>query len=948
MQQIKKVWHYLVIEPFTWIFFCFFQPNRFSREYKRADSATRVISMLRLALPLFLISYLFAIIISIFIQYFLPILEPAYFSVDGGFVLAPNADLFLLAMAWATFLGILFGMSLGVGWDIGWGIAIGCALGIVTGITWYSFYSSIEGASEIFVVVYAGGLAGIFAGGSVLSIERINRAFIRIMTSGIMGGIMGGVAGTIATVIAAFVSKHDITSHILLGTIWGIVTGMLMNAGRNVSNIFRGKEEYNVHIGSSLNFLESVMLGIGSGTVGGIGVNALIDITRGIFAGVGRVASVNVIGIEVAIVAGIIGGIASNKSKNVVGRITLTIFMATLLATLVTLMLTAIVNSEGSVGAGIIVGIAFIVSYIPGYYRLPLYPVSGFSGLRAYLASRKNPLQVFTYLHRCSLYWDEYIYFPLLGLKQMLLIAAELNTEQALEEIGFIVAERPQQINAARAASLEIAIRDLEMRDNLRDIAHASQRLAEILPQEMGLVDPRWVTPFARLNDASRDAASYCSPLGWQARREALKSVIGHLKKVYPNTAFGDAQLNKRLGEIVNTWRAVVQDELEALEESPEKTSQTENPYNPGPILELRDSLFVGRRDLAQQLGEALGRGRRRPTFLLNGERRMGKSSTLKQLPDLLGAHYLPISYDLQIRGISSSAAAFLGALAEEIYRAMSVRGMRIKRMEYERLQEASQQNEATVYHVFDEWLKRLEKVLEHEDRTLLFAFDEFEKLEEAGQDGYLNLRLLLDWFRSVIQNRPRLALLFSGTHTFGDLRTNWAGYFVNVQTLKVSFLHPAEAQQLITQPVPGFPGEQIFGEGVVEEIICLTNCHPFLVQAVCSALMDHLNAEKRNRAEISDVAIAVNQVLNNWWSTYFRDLWERTDDDQRACLIALTKMDKGDILHIEQQSGLEGKRVHCALEALLERDLVLLDEQGNYCITAPIFRNWVTRSDYG
>ena len=73
------------------------------------------------------------------------------------------------------------------------------------------------------------------------------------------------------------------------------------------------------------------------------------------------------------------------------------------------------------------------------------------------------------------------------------------------------------------------------------------------------------------------------------------------------------------------------------------KKSPIDNPYIPGQALELRNSLFVGRQDLVQQLGEALSRGTYQPTFLLTGERRMGKTSTLKQLSDLLGARYFPI-----------------------------------------------------------------------------------------------------------------------------------------------------------------------------------------------------------------------------------------------------------------------------------------------------------------
>ena len=109
------------------------------------------------------------------------------------------------------------------------------------------------------------------------------------------------------------------------------------------------------------------------------------------------------------------------------------------------------------------------------------------------------------------------------------------------------------------------------MRDTIRAISQASQRLTEILPQEAELIDPRWVTPFARLSDASRNAARYYSPLGRQARRDALEEMITNLESVYPYTAFKDTTLAKRLGEVVNTWRNVAHAEQQRLEQEFEK-----------------------------------------------------------------------------------------------------------------------------------------------------------------------------------------------------------------------------------------------------------------------------------------------------------------------------------------------------------------------------------------
>jgi predicted transcriptional regulator len=169
----------------------------------------------------------------------------------------------------------------------------------------------------------------------------------------------------------------------------------------------------------------------------------------------------------------------------------------------------------------------------------------------------------------------------------------------------------------------------------------------------------------------------------------------------------------------------------------------------------------------------------------------------------------------------------------------------------------------------------------------------------------------------------------------------SWAGYFVNAQTLKVGFLQKAEAYRLITRPVPDYPSEQILGEEVVEEIIRVTGCHPFLVQAVCSKLIDLLNIDNRDWAELPDVAEAMHQVLESWWDTYFQDLWERTSQEQKLCLFALQKHRCSTIQEIVQQSQLEEKTVRYTLNILLRRDLVLRDHD-SYQISAPIFEEWV------
>ncbi len=734
---------------------------------------------------------------------------------------------------------------------------------------------------------------------------------------GLVGGIGLGLAGGINLGLASGISfglvigsiDSSVEAHILGGIAGGLViTCMLSVAGGRAGN--------------------AVVLGIIAGVVAGVTTGVVTNLTL----------RHDVADMIIACMVGMIAGITVSRRKarplggaHPRGR-----------SLLIGVILTGVVSVLDTWTGGVVFALTFLLIF----YRLPLYLVSGFSSWKALLASRKQPSHVFTYLQGSSLYWDEYVYLPLPGLKQMLTIAAEQNVARALEEVTFIVMERPLQIEAARFASLDIAFHDLEMRDTLRDIAGASLRLSEIFPHGTGLIDPQWSMVLVRLHDASQNAAQACSPLGWQARHNALEAMLINLKRIHPHTAFNDVDMNRRLASIITIWQEAALRELRALEKAPEKTRRISNPYNPGPALERHNKLFVGRYNLASQLGEALARRDHRPTFLLHGERRMGKSSVLKHLPDLLGARFLPVFYDLQSPDSTSSIAAFLGVVAEEIVLVMETRGLKAKKLEYERLKEACRENEAAAYYVFNKWLRGIKKTLEREDRILLLMFDEFEKLDSAGRQQHLHLELLLNWFRSIMQHHPRLTLLFSGVQTFGDMGMSWAGYFVNVQTLKVSFLQPSEAHQLITQPIQSIPTEQIFGQGVIEEILRVTNCHPFLVQALSSALIDALNSRRRNQIEIQDVAKAINAVFKNWGSTYFRDLWDRTDAVQRVCLSTLKRQGSGDLSSIEQQSGLDRQTIYRAVEILLDRDLVRINEQDTYQLAAPIFYEWVERNE--
>src|SRR5947209_19780823 len=71
MTQLQRVWNMLAAEPCTWIFYCFFQPTRFRKEWEIQDVRKRVLPMLRLILPMVLISFALSVALALLVHFLL-------------------------------------------------------------------------------------------------------------------------------------------------------------------------------------------------------------------------------------------------------------------------------------------------------------------------------------------------------------------------------------------------------------------------------------------------------------------------------------------------------------------------------------------------------------------------------------------------------------------------------------------------------------------------------------------------------------------------------------------------------------------------------------------------------------------------------------------------------------------------------------------------------------
>ncbi len=1002
----RWAWYDLLVrEPWTWLFIALFQPQRFRRESGNLEHTLRISQMLRLALPLFLC----ALLVTLITELLFIVIDANLFHFTVLQALFSKGPSLLEETIEGIALGIAIGVIIGIKTENRNGIAACLIWGTVFGLLSGMFFPVIDIWNFVHMLLASGAQQNGIGGVLLLGPEAVLSNALYGTFVGLIAGTMvsmlvkdgGGelARGTLWGFIAGFIIRWLLPS-ILSPSFPGlvIITFMMGCAGSSIGVLSRILH-INVYKAGSL-------LGLLAGGIAGLvwwtdlsvrGDNIwplLIEVSIGLLFG----------GMLGLFLSAIFTPYMVNYQSLFYSRIGTTLFIVLLVyysyysypysdyssyayayshsnfpdsyaayyvpIFCATLFFTGIVIGalKPHLRFSTIIGLlsflfffsifygppanlllalwplgTFIFGYFFGHSRLLFYPISSVSMLYTHYNCRKDASHALFWLQGSSLHWDEHVSFPLPKLNDLLLTAMQQDKNKTLQEIAFIMEQRPQQIPQIRAAIIEAALSDLEGCNTLSEIAQFHLQFNTLIPRQIRIQTPEWVFPFDHLHNASRAVDLYYNLASTQLKRKEINAASEHLNKLQPKTAFSEDQFNQRLQGIMAIWQECVRNQIVKMEEDPQKSNEIVNPYKTGNPLELRDTIFKGRKDLSQRLALALNMSDYHPTFLLYGERRMGKSSILNHLPNLLEPSYLTIFYNLQRTGILSSITAFFTEMASSITQKLQSKGMRVKGLDPATLDRASLKNEAAVYAAFNKWLENVVQLLTWEKCVLLLAFDEFERLADAGKKHYIDLPLLLDWFRTIIQDYPAIVLLFSGVSTFNEMDSDWDNHFVNVEFLKVSFLNTADTLELITEPVLGFP-KTIFDAEVAEEILHVTHGHPFLVQAICEKTIRRLNLEGRQQAVCQDVTIAVDEVFEGW-SSYFRDLWERTTEKQRSCLIILTEIQQGDVQAIAQHAGYSDETVRQALEKLLKRDLILRNEKGIYQISAPLFSSWVEQS---
>jgi hypothetical protein len=369
-------------------------------------------------------------------------------------------------------------------------------------------------------------------------------------------------------------------------------------------------------------------------------------------------------------------------------------------------------------------------------------------------------------------------------------------------------------------------------------------------------------TLFPILQKTASDTAAALEGGSSALRERGLERVVDRLK-ILPAQLPGlglKPQSIKRWQPAIERWQHIL--ELEIAEQ--QKTSQGEllNPFQFGnPLRPDRADIFKGRQDFADRLVRLI-LDRNRPTLVLHGPRRAGKTSFLLNLPRLLPSDLVPIYLDMQQGSMTASEGDFCYGLVRAIDRDTRSQGLQLPPI-------PSRADFAhRPYTTLEDWLDLALPQLG--ERRLLLNLDEFEKIGSAIKDGRISERLF-DQLRSMIQHYDRLGFLFSGVQTLEELGPRWSNYFISVVPMEMHYLEPHEAEDLLLHPDPEFTLK--YDAGIVAEILHLTRCQPYLLQLIGSAIVNQANLQHTQLATTTLLQAAIQSAFTNG-EPYFTNIW--------------------------------------------------------------------------
>jgi photosystem II stability/assembly factor-like uncharacterized protein/tetratricopeptide (TPR) repeat protein len=362
--------------------------------------------------------------------------------------------------------------------------------------------------------------------------------------------------------------------------------------------------------------------------------------------------------------------------------------------------------------------------------------------------------------------------------------------------------------------------------------------------------------------------------------------------------------------------------------------SEMINPYIAGaPVTEA--GMFFGREDVFSWIERSLPGRYVDHILVIHGQRRVGKTSVLKQLPHRLPDRYVPVFFDLQGR-THTLLDRFLWWLAREIIRVLKQDQDIVLPMP--KVEDFTRDPE----YLETQFLPNLRSYLG--DRNLLLTFDEFDSLEEGDIKEAL-ARPLIDHLRRLT-GQERLNFIFSigsSGRKLENMQASYTEFFKTALYKEISFLGKTDTYALITKPVEGILE---YDPRAIERIFHIASGHPYFTQLICHELYSFFQRTGETRISIENVEAVLDDVVERG-TVNLKFVWDEASDLEKWVLASLAHTE-GRIDTHTLANALEKQRVRFSEQdlnsAILHmREKEVLTEDNRFVIH--LMRVWLQKN---
>jgi len=314
------------------------------------------------------------------------------------------------------------------------------------------------------------------------------------------------------------------------------------------------------------------------------------------------------------------------------------------------------------------------------------------------------------------------------------------------------------------------------------------------------------------------------------------------------------------------------------------------------PVEPERTDLFHGRERELAELTSVFAGGRLRRLYFVNGIRRVGKSTLMKNLGVRCGTEVLALVFSLEtllegqmlttiqlVRQLIRSALEQLRREKVTLAQQLAVPGAGAFELD-------------PPWTVLDDFLEQLRSATGKSN--ILICFDEVQRLVERIadpsdpiDDGFLS------WLRGKIQSGSDLLVACTGSEPFATMRgryqhTLWG----NMEPYNISFVNREAMVRIATVPVA--QDKVTWLPESLEELWDMTEGHPWIIQILAEKATEALNIEHRRIVTPGDVTRAADRVAA---SSHVSDLWWNESD---GCVTTTHRQIAFLILQHQQQPG--------------------------------------------